>query len=180
MAQLFFCPVCGRIACDKIGIVCNDCRIQAKSRSGLNRPREVATCFYCQRKTVVEFDHVVPLARGGSDEDWNIVRSCVPCNLNKSDKLPSEWCPNNEAALSIERRIASPFPRMRRGRVVGDSLANYERIHAACENFAKALLAEINALPRSDLVSSRGIVLWRHVQKLLIFVGDRLAEDAPP
>lgn len=36
-------------------------------------------------------DHVLPLSRGGPDEDHNLVVACWPCNSDKGDKTPSEW-----------------------------------------------------------------------------------------
>lgn len=44
-------------------------------------------CYYCNK--VHEFmqdDHYFPLAKGGTDHWWNIVRSCRPCNQSKSAK----------------------------------------------------------------------------------------------
>lgn len=36
-------------------------------------------------------DHVVPISKGGSNEDTNLVTACLPCNRSKRDKLVSEW-----------------------------------------------------------------------------------------
>lgn len=36
-------------------------------------------------------DHVIPLARGGSNWPDNIVISCAPCNQRKGCKMPDEW-----------------------------------------------------------------------------------------
>lgn len=36
-------------------------------------------------------DHLIPLARGGSDAPENIVVACPKCNLSKGTKLPQEW-----------------------------------------------------------------------------------------
>jgi 5-methylcytosine-specific restriction endonuclease McrA len=54
-------------------------------------------CFYCglQLASTSEghFDHVIPLARGGSDNADNIVFACPACNWAKHDRLPNEWRP---------------------------------------------------------------------------------------
>ncbi|MBI3661695.1 MAG: HNH endonuclease [Acidobacteria bacterium] len=45
--------------------------------------RERGRCFYCQQRLVegkIWFDHVVPLARGGSPEEKNVVACCRTCN----------------------------------------------------------------------------------------------------
>lgn len=49
-------------------------------------------CAYCDSPlTNVEWDHVVPVARGGSHSVGNLVPSCMPCNRSKSDHLVTEW-----------------------------------------------------------------------------------------
>ncbi len=43
-------------------------------------------CFYCGRRLARGrgwCDHIVPRAWGGSEEEWNLVMSCVECNLRK-------------------------------------------------------------------------------------------------
>lgn len=39
-------------------------------------------------------DHVVPLARGGSNWIVNIQLLCPPCNLSKGAKMPNAWRPH--------------------------------------------------------------------------------------
>jgi 5-methylcytosine-specific restriction endonuclease McrA len=50
-------------------------------------------CCYCGGKFGTQdlnLDHVVPKSRGG-DTTWaNIVTSCIPCNLKKSNRTPDE------------------------------------------------------------------------------------------
>ncbi|MEU8213993.1 HNH endonuclease [Micromonospora sp. NPDC049044] len=51
-------------------------------------------CYYCgERKDEMHMDHYMPLAKGGTDHWWNLVRACANCNLSKGDKLPTgrEW-----------------------------------------------------------------------------------------
>lgn len=49
-------------------------------------------CYYCS-KTLPDgpehIDHYIPLAKGGTHEPVNLRPSCAPCNLSKSDKLPT-------------------------------------------------------------------------------------------
>lgn len=45
--------------------------------------REVGRCFYCRRKLQagdLEFDHIVPLSRGGWPSEDNVVVCCLRCN----------------------------------------------------------------------------------------------------
>lgn len=54
--------------------------------------RDDFTCAYCgERGGRLECDHVVPVSRGGSNDDANLVTACMPCNRSKRDKLLSEW-----------------------------------------------------------------------------------------
>jgi 5-methylcytosine-specific restriction endonuclease McrA len=50
-------------------------------------------CCYCGKKFATEnlnLDHVVPRSRNGATNWDNIVTSCIPCNLKKSNRLPEE------------------------------------------------------------------------------------------
>ena len=46
-------------------------------------------CAYCGVKPKkLTQDHVIPLARGGHHTASNVVPACLPCNLQKGDRLP--------------------------------------------------------------------------------------------
>lgn len=48
-------------------------------------------CVYCS-KLLSEYDatqdHVVPVSKGGTDDDDNIVLACYVCNMSKDNLLP--------------------------------------------------------------------------------------------
>lgn len=51
-------------------------------------------CVFCQKSlklTESTLDHYIPLGRGGSNENDNLVLSCKKCNHEKSDLLPLEY-----------------------------------------------------------------------------------------
>ncbi len=51
--------------------------------------RDSFTCQYCGRTApdvILEVDHIVPVAKGGTDEILNLVTSCRECNRGKSAK----------------------------------------------------------------------------------------------
>ncbi len=55
--------------------------------------RDAFTCRYCGRKSpevVLELDHIIAVASGGSDERMNLATSCWDCNRGKSDKPLTE------------------------------------------------------------------------------------------
>lgn len=67
--------------------------------------RDAFTCQYCGAKApdvLLHIDHVMPVASGGSDEIYNLVTSCQPCNAGKKDKLLSD-----KSALSVAKNSAA-------------------------------------------------------------------------
>jgi 5-methylcytosine-specific restriction endonuclease McrA len=52
-------------------------------------------CAYCQSVFTAdnrcEWDHVVPIARGGNHGIGNLVPACAPCNRSKSHRTVMEW-----------------------------------------------------------------------------------------
>ncbi len=54
--------------------------------------RDRFTCQYCgDEDGPFEADHIMPKARGGTDEEKNLVCACRTCNRSKKDKTPEEW-----------------------------------------------------------------------------------------
>lgn len=51
-------------------------------------------CWWCRKKfmgSAFHVDHVIPLARGGTNDAKNICIACPACNVKKGAKLPSEF-----------------------------------------------------------------------------------------
>lgn len=63
--------------------------------------RQKRKCYYCHCKLTDQYhvDHVIPLARGGSNGPENLVIACPTCNCSKNDKLPHEWSGSNGRLL---------------------------------------------------------------------------------
>jgi len=56
--------------------------------------RKPQRCHYCGIDLEVgqgTFDHVMSFDKGGTNEDENIVRSCLTCNRRKFTKSPAEF-----------------------------------------------------------------------------------------
>ena len=56
--------------------------------------RQQGKCAYCRKRishSLFHLDHVVPLARGGTNDLNNLFVACAPCNLSKVDRLAQEW-----------------------------------------------------------------------------------------
>ena len=61
----------------------------------LIRQRASGLCEYChtsERWQYVPFtiDHVIPISRGGTDDDDNLALSCFHCNRKKGDKMTAK------------------------------------------------------------------------------------------
>lgn len=61
------------------------------SRLSLLR-KQKGKCFWCNFEIKKDFhlDHILPKSLGGTRGN-NIVVSCVPCNISKSNYLLSDW-----------------------------------------------------------------------------------------
>lgn len=44
-------------------------------------------CAECKADTYLEFDHIIPVAKGGGNSDTNVQLLCRKCNLIKSDNI---------------------------------------------------------------------------------------------
>lgn len=55
--------------------------------------RELPVCPYCNQRPSNTVDHVVPLSRGGTNDESNLIPACVSCNSQKGAKTLWEWRP---------------------------------------------------------------------------------------
>jgi len=79
--------------------------------------RDSFTCRYCGRSTpdvTLQVDHVNPVANGGTNDDDNLVTSCVECNAGKAAtplRYVSSGRPNDRARIFYIRGIVrNRFP----------------------------------------------------------------------
>lgn len=64
--------------------------------------RECAYCGYKERNKEMTVDHIIPLAKGGSDSFYNQIPACRSCNVSKGDKPVRQWYFDHEE-YSTER-----------------------------------------------------------------------------
>ena len=65
-----------------------------RSSQWWKRKRSLGICNYCNNSfspKELTMDHIVPLARGGKSEKFNLVPCCKECNTKKKQLLPIEW-----------------------------------------------------------------------------------------
>lgn len=54
--------------------------------------RQDGRCYWCCAKSDrMEVDHIIPMARGGSNWPSNLCLACRPCNRRKSSKMPMDF-----------------------------------------------------------------------------------------
>ena len=96
------------------GIPSGGGRIPAAQRKRI-LDRAGRLCFWCGGEATA-VDHVIPMVRGGTSVDENLVASCGPCNRAKGDRLAaeftaSEWLRDRRGAsegLEKEQGIQRP------------------------------------------------------------------------
>ncbi|OQY98178.1 MAG: hypothetical protein B6D41_02670 [Chloroflexi bacterium UTCFX4] len=49
--------------------------------------RDEGRCVRCGSRENLEFDHIIPVSKGGSNTARNIELLCEPCNRKKSNKI---------------------------------------------------------------------------------------------
>lgn len=52
--------------------------------------RDKYTCQYCDRKSDLTIDHIMPRSRGGKDTWDNVCVACLRCNVTKGSRTPKE------------------------------------------------------------------------------------------
>ena len=54
----------------------------------------LGVCHYCKNNFLpkeLTMDHIIPIARGGKSQKFNVVPCCKECNTKKKQLLPFEW-----------------------------------------------------------------------------------------
>lgn len=67
---------------------------QLRATQWWKRKRATGICHYCRQvfpPKELTMDHVIPIARGGKTEKFNLVPCCKACNTKKKQLLPAEW-----------------------------------------------------------------------------------------
>jgi hypothetical protein len=124
-------------------------------------------CLYCGTTEDLETEHLVPSARGGLDINGNVFRACSKCNLEKSDRLPSEWRSDlSPAVYELERVALSLHPSVtaRKSKLGNNFVPKTENINVRCTSEQKArieALAERNGLGASTWLLQLGLIAAR-------------------
>lgn len=68
--------------------------------------RDGYECYYCGQDANT-VDHLIPVAKGGSDDRENLVAACKRCNFSKQDKLVEDFFQRDSTA-HLSRGLLSP------------------------------------------------------------------------
>lgn len=70
--------------------------------------RDSFTCRYCGRQSdsvELQIDHLIPICKGGTNDESNLVTSCVPCNQGKSGIKLDQAAPNEHDRLRLAQEL---------------------------------------------------------------------------
>jgi hypothetical protein len=73
--------------------------------TAIDLARKPLRCIHCGIGLEVgqgTFDHLTPFDKGGTNEDFNIARSCLTCNRKKFTKSPAEFAEHTNLIVSCE------------------------------------------------------------------------------
>lgn len=109
--------------------------------------RDRFTCGYCGQHppdVLLEVDHIIPVAAGGSDEPTNLVTACWDCNRGKADRLLDE----GTAPAFNPKTIEMMQERLDQAKAYMDMLAGFqgltdEMVSRVFSAWAKAFGAEV-------------------------------------
>lgn len=98
--------------------------------------RDLFTCQYCGRtppNVVLELDHIHPVAKGGSNDNDNLITACMDCNRGKSDN-------------SLEDVVPGVREKAERLREQEAQLRGYNQLLAAKKRRETRMIGEIEAV----------------------------------
>lgn len=75
----------------RIGVVKRHRRGLSASKFRKIKERQAYRCIYCNRYCHLQKEHLIPVSRGGTNDDENIVGACSFCNTRKGFLLPLEF-----------------------------------------------------------------------------------------
>lgn len=68
------------------------------------KSKRTFVCYYCDQEhpiSMVHFDHIIPLSKGGAHSVENLCASCQPCNCSKQAKQVSAWVRIGQQVLAL-------------------------------------------------------------------------------
>lgn len=123
--------------------------------------RDRFKCVYCGAATpsvVLEVDHVIPIAEGGSNDISNLVTACKPCNQGKGARPLASSVPGIADRIAEEKELAAQMRALKRSlvqkaerdkevvRIVSSALLGPEDRRVYVDQAAKSILTFVGRL----------------------------------
>jgi hypothetical protein len=113
--------------------------------------RDRFTCQYCGAtppKVVLQVDHILAVAKGGGNDEGNLITSCQPCNLGKGVRslsvAPQSLADKAEDVAEREAQLLGYQDIL---------LAKRDRLERECWQVFELLLGESKSVPRDQFTS---------------------------
>lgn len=125
--------------------------------------RDGFTCRYCGAKApdaVLEVDHVLAVALGGTDEPTNLVTACEPCNSGKASTTPDAAMVADVDEQHLQWLAAIKSAQSVMAQRERDSKDQFARFEAAWKTWDKTLLSlDANAPEKLELWLADGLTI---------------------
>jgi hypothetical protein len=126
--------------------------------------RDSFTCRYCGRQSdqiELHIDHIIPVSKGGTNDEANLITACAECNLGKSDKEPDFAQPTETDRLRAAQEMHEQRKAAKRAKatVAAMKQCRQELVNLWCDAFGtaaidNATLAHVVALARQHGVDA--------------------------
>lgn len=149
--------------------------------------RDGFTCQYCGGRSpevVLEVDHIVPVAGGGSNDPENLITACYMCNRGKSDKPLSESMIGQDlhdtTVFLLEREtqlreynVVMDAIRAREESDLAELVSHWDRGGLNPYWLDKSMLRTfLQTLPRADILRAMDIAIGRRPTREGMHVGE--------
>lgn len=92
--------------------------------------RDSFACRYCGKQadeTPLHIDHIVPVSKGGTNDEQNLVTACADCNLGKADKSPTFAQPTEVDRLRAAQEFHEQRAAAERAKAVLANVKEFEQ-----------------------------------------------------
>ena len=138
--------------------------------------RDSFTCQYCGAtppSVVLEIDHIIPVAKGGTNDTRNLVTACFDCNRGKRDKhlhvVPESIEERSERAAELEQQTREYEKVLRRKKQrIARQIKAVEKVfqqefpgYSFAPHFKQSVARFLDLLPAPQVVEAMELALHR-------------------
>lgn len=140
--------------------------------------RDGFTCRYCGRQSDVvplAVDHVIPVCKGGTNDDENLITSCEPCNAGKGSKLIEQTVPSETDRLRLSQERNEQLRAARAAKTAAKARSDLRQtvLEFWCSMTGRDCIDRDTLSVMVSYVSEHGPeVVFRWIEKAVIVRGD--------